>query len=82
VTVVGHLYNESVGPYGQLVRTTPGRSRLPAPISVLLLIVVSSATAVTVAFSRGGGILVGVIVFMAGYRFRRQAVDRGKKLSW
>jgi hypothetical protein len=49
---------------------------------VLLLIVVSSATAVTVAFSRGGGILVGVIVFMAGYRFRRQAVDRGKKLSW
>ena len=46
------------------------------------MIIVSSATAVTVAFSRGGGILVGVIVFMAGYRFRRQAVDRGKKLSW
>jgi hypothetical protein len=37
---------------------------------------------VTVAFSRGGGILVGVIVFMVGYRFRRQALDLRKKLSW
>ena len=80
--MLGIFTNESVGPYGQLVRTTPGRSRLPASTSVLLLIIVSSATAVTVAFSRGGGILVGVIVFMAGYRFRRQAPGLRKKLSW
>jgi len=64
------------------VRTTPGRSRLPVPISVLLMIIVSSVTAVPVAFSRGGSILVGVIVLMAGYRFRRQALDLTKKLSW
>jgi hypothetical protein len=29
----------------------------------------------------GRGILVGVIVFMVGYRFRPLALDRGKKLS-
>jgi hypothetical protein len=29
----------------------------------------------------GGGILVGVIVFMAGCRLRPLALDRGKKLS-
>jgi hypothetical protein len=29
----------------------------------------------------GGGILVGVIVFMVGSRFRRLALDRGKELS-
>jgi hypothetical protein len=31
---------------------------------------------------RGGGILVDVIVFIVGYRFRRLALDCGKKLSW
>jgi hypothetical protein len=46
------------------------------------LIVISFATGATVAFSRGGGILIGVIVFMVGYRFRRLALDCGKKLSW
>jgi hypothetical protein len=29
----------------------------------------------------GGGILVGVIVFGVGYRFRRLTLDRGRKLS-
>jgi len=29
----------------------------------------------------GGGILVGVIIFGVGYRFRRLALDRGRKLS-
>lgn len=28
----------------------------------------------------GGGMLVGVLVFMVRYRFRRLALDRGKKL--
>jgi hypothetical protein len=46
------------------------------------LIVISFATGATVAFSRGSGILVGVIVFVVGYRFRRLALDCGKKLSW
>ena len=63
------------------MRTTSGRSQLSAVISGLLLIIISSATGATVAFSRGGGILVGVIVFMAGYRVRRLALDRGKP-SW
>jgi hypothetical protein len=63
--------HESVGSYGRLVRTTPGRSRLPSAISGFLLIVIASATGATVAFSRGGGIVVGVL-----------ALDCGKKLSW
>jgi len=29
----------------------------------------------------GSGMLVGVMVFMVGDRFRRLALDRGKKLS-
>jgi hypothetical protein len=29
----------------------------------------------------GGGMLVGVIVFTVGCRFRRLALDRGKKRS-
>jgi hypothetical protein len=64
------------------VRTTPGGRRSPSAISGFLLIVISFATGATVAFSRGGGILVGVIVFTVGYRFRRLALDSGKKLSW
>jgi hypothetical protein len=46
------------------------------------LIIISSATGARVAFTRGGGVQVGVIVFMVGDRFRRLALDRGKKLSW
>jgi len=63
------------------VRTTPGRSLKPPAISALFLIIISSATGATVAFSRGGGIPVGLIVFMVGYGFRRLALDGGKKLS-
>jgi hypothetical protein len=44
----------------------------------LFLSIISFATGATVAFCRGDGILVGVIVFMVGYRFRRLALDRGK----
>jgi hypothetical protein len=54
------------------VRTTPGRSRQPPAIS---------AAGATVAFSRGGGILVGAIVFTVGCRFRRLATHR-RKPSW
>jgi hypothetical protein len=55
---------------------------LSSAISGFLLIVIPFATGATVMFSRGGGILVGVIVLMVGYRFRRLALDCGKKLSW
>jgi len=40
-----------------------------------------SAAGATVADCRDGGILVGAGVFMVGRRFRRLALDRGKKLS-
>jgi hypothetical protein len=63
------------------VPTTPGRSRLSAAISGRLLIIILSAAGATVADCRDGGILVGAGVFMVGRRFRRLALDRGKKLS-
>ncbi len=47
----------------------------------MFLIIIASATGSTVAISHGG-IPGGMLVFMVGDRFRRLALDRGKKLSW
>jgi hypothetical protein len=60
------------------VRTTLGSSLLSAVICAAIWIIISFATGGTVLFSLGGGILVGVIVFIIGYGFRRLVLERKK----
>jgi hypothetical protein len=57
------------------LRTILGSTLLSAVIAALLWIVISFATGGTVFFSLGGGILLGVIVFIVGYGFRRLVLD-------
>jgi hypothetical protein len=61
---------------GPLLRTTSGSSLLSAALAALLWIVISFATGGTVLFSLGGGIALGVIVFIVGYGLRRLVFDR------
>jgi hypothetical protein len=67
----------SASPSGlrQFLRTTPGSALLPAVICAALWITISYATGAPTLFSLGGGILVGVIVFIIGYGLRRQIFD-------
>jgi hypothetical protein len=58
------------------MRTTFGSSLLSAAIAALLWIIISFATGGGVLFSLGGGIALGVVVFIIGYGFRRLVIDR------
>jgi hypothetical protein len=58
------------------MRTTLGSSLLSAVIAALLWIIISFATGGSVVFSLGGGIALGVVVFIIGYGFRRLVFDR------
>jgi hypothetical protein len=60
----------------QFLRTTLGSALLSAVICAALWIVISYATGGPTLFSLGGGILVGVIVFIVGYGLRRLIFDR------
>jgi hypothetical protein len=69
------------GPAGglrQFLRTTLGNALLPAVICAVLWIGISSATGAPALFSLGGGILVGLIVFLIGYGLRRLMLDHWK----
>jgi hypothetical protein len=66
----------SPGGLRQFLRTTPGSALLPAVLCAALWIAISFATGAPTMFSLGGGILVGVIVFIIGYGLRRQIFDR------
>jgi hypothetical protein len=66
---------------GFFLRTTSGSSLLSAAIAAVLWIVISFATGGTVLFSVGGGIAVGVIVFVVGYGLRRLVFERWKPSS-
>jgi hypothetical protein len=68
----------TLGPH---LRTTSGSSFLSAAIAAVLWIVISFATGGTVLFSVGGGIAVGVIVFVVGYGLRRLVFERWKPSS-
>jgi hypothetical protein len=60
----------------QFLRTTLGSALLPAVIAAALWIAISYATGGSTLFSLGGGILIGVIVFIIGYGLRRLIFDR------
>jgi NhaP-type Na+/H+ or K+/H+ antiporter len=47
-------------------------------IAAVIWIVISFATGGKVLFSLGGGILLGVVVFIVGYSFRRLFLARHK----
>jgi hypothetical protein len=63
------------------MRTTFGTGLLSAAIAALLWIIISFATGGGVLFSLGGGIAVGVVVFIIGYGFRRLVIDRRRAAS-
>jgi hypothetical protein len=60
------------------VRTSLGLSLLSAAIAAVLWIVISFATGGTVLFSLGGGIALGIVVFVIGYSFRLLVMQRRK----
>jgi hypothetical protein len=65
----------SPGGLRQFLRTTPGSALLPAVICAALWIAISYATGASTMFALGGGILLGVIVFIVGFGLR-QIFDR------
>jgi hypothetical protein len=60
----------------QFLRTTLGSALLSAVICAALWIAISYATGGPTLFSLGGGILIGMIVFIIGYGLRRLISDR------
>jgi hypothetical protein len=60
----------SPGGLRQFLRTTPGSALLSAVICAALWIAISYPTGGSALFSLGGGILIGVIVFIIGYGVR------------
>jgi hypothetical protein len=60
------------------VRTPVGLSLLSAAIAAILWIVISFATGGTVLFSLGGGIALGIVVFVIGYSIRLLVMQRRK----
>jgi hypothetical protein len=68
----------SAGPSGlrQFLRTTLGSALLSAVICTALWITISYATGGPTLFSLGGGMLIGVIVFIIGYGLGRMILDR------
>ena len=63
------------------MRTIFGSSLLSVAIAALLWIIISFATGGGVLFSLGGGIALGVVVFIIGHGFRRRAIDRRRAAS-
>jgi hypothetical protein len=61
----------SPGGLRQFLRTALGSALLPAVICAVLWIAISYATGGSTLFSLGGGILIGVIVFIIGYGLRQ-----------
>jgi hypothetical protein len=53
----------------------------PAAACALIWIIISFATGGTVLFSLGGGIALGVIVYIISYVIRRLVLDRRKAAS-
>ena len=66
----------SLGGLRQFLRTTLGNALLYAVICAALWIAISYAAGGPTLFSLGGGILIGVIVFIIGYGLRRLVFDR------
>ena len=60
----------------QFLRTAPGSALLSAAAAAALWIAISYATGGSTLFSVGGGILIGVIVFLIGYGLRRLIAGR------
>ena len=60
----------------QFLYATLGSALLSAVIAAALWIAISYATGGRTPFSLGGGILIGVIVFIIGYGVRRLIFDR------
>ena len=62
----------SASPSGlrQFLRTPLGSALLPAVVCAALWIAISYATGGPTRFSLGGGILIGLIVFIIGYGLR------------
>jgi ABC-type transport system involved in cytochrome bd biosynthesis fused ATPase/permease subunit len=60
----------SPGGLRQFLRTTLGSALLSAVICAALWIAISYATGGAALFSLGGGILIGVVVFIIGYGVR------------
>jgi hypothetical protein len=78
-TPTEHVTPSPVAPPGglrQFLRTTFGSALLSAVIAAALWIAISYATGGSTLFSLGGGILIGVIVFIIGYGLRRLIFDR------
>jgi hypothetical protein len=65
----------------QFVSTTLGSALLSAVVCAALWIAISYATGAPTLFSLGGGILIGVIVFVIGYGLRRLIFDRRRPAS-
>jgi hypothetical protein len=65
----------------QFLRTALGSALLSAVIAAALWIAISYATGGPTLFSLGGGILIGVIVFIIGYGLRRLIFDRRPPLA-
>jgi hypothetical protein len=55
-----------------------GSNLFSASACALIWIIISFATGGTALFSLGGGIALGVIVYVIGYAIRRLVLDRGK----
>jgi hypothetical protein len=70
--------SQSISPSGlrQFLRTPLGSGLLPAVICAALWIAISYATGGPTLFSLGGGILIGVIVFIIAFGLRRLIFDR------
>jgi hypothetical protein len=60
---------------------TLGSSLFPPISCALIWIIISFATGSSVLFSLGGGIALGVVVYIIGYAFRRLVLDRRKAAS-
>jgi hypothetical protein len=66
----------SPGGLRPFLRTTLGSALLSAVICAALWIAISYATGGPTVFSLGGGILIGVLVFIIGDGLRRLVFDR------
>jgi hypothetical protein len=60
----------------QFLRTNLGSALLSAVVCAALWVAISYATGGPTPFSLGGGILLGVIVFVIGYGLRQLISDR------
>ena len=69
----------SPGDLRQILRTTLGSVLFSAVICAVLWIAISYLTGGSTLFSLGGGILIGVIVFIIGYGLRRLISDRRRQ---